>query len=225
MTEATWAAVDRYLGALFPDPDGALAVAVAEAERAGLPPIHVPAALGRLLELLARLQQAERILEIGTLAGYSTLWLARALPANGRLVSLELNPHHAAVARANLERAGLADRVEIRIGPALAALAELIGDGSPPFDLIFIDADKPTYADYLAASLRLSRPGTLIVADNVIRNGAVADAASPDPNVQGVRRFLAALAAQPGLVTTVLQTVGAKGYDGVALALVVAEGR
>jgi predicted O-methyltransferase YrrM len=172
--------------------------------------------------LLARVQGARKILELGTLGGYSTIWLARALPPEGRLISLEIDPKRAEIARANIARAELANVVEIRLGRAVDSLDKLVAEGRGPFDLIFIDADKPGYAEYLTWCLKLSRPGTLIIADNVVRKGAVADAASADENVQGIRKFNEALAAEKRVTTTVIQTVGAKGYDGLALILVIA---
>jgi predicted O-methyltransferase YrrM len=175
---------------------------------------------GKLLHVLARVQGARRILEIGTLGGYSTIWLARALPADGRLISLEIDRRHAEVAQTNLDRAGLSSAVEIRLGLALDTLPKLVSEGRGPFDLIFIDADKPGYADYLKWSLKLARKGTLIIADNVVRKGAVADPESTDENVQGIRKFNEALAAEKRVTTTVMQTVGSKGYDGLALILV-----
>jgi predicted O-methyltransferase YrrM len=199
-----WIEVDRYIA------DQLLGDAPAPAH-GGLPPHDVSPPQGALLELLARLMGARSILEIGTLAGYSTLWLARALPPGGRLVTLEADPRHAEVARANL--AGVA---EVIVGPALETLPTLAG----PFDLVFIDADKRSNAEYLRWALRLSRPGTLIVADNVVRGGAVADGSSTDPSVVGVRAFFAAVAAEPRLRATAIQTVGAKGYDGFAVVLV-----
>jgi len=217
---ATWTKVDDYLTDLFSPADPMLDEALRASDRGGLPPIQVSLQQGRLLHLLARIQQAREILEIGTLGGYSTIWLARALPPDGRLVTLELEPHHAAVARANLERARLSDRVEIRVGPAIDSLAHLVSEGRGPFDLFFIDADKQSYPDYLAGALQLSRPGSLIVADNVIRNGAVADPSDPDPRVQGVRRFFEMLAAEPRLSAAAIQMVGTKGYDGWAIARV-----
>src|SRR5436190_3192483 len=194
----------------------ALAMQEPIVDAGGLPPHEVSPLQGRMLELLARLVGARRILEIGTLAGYSTLWLARALPPDGRLVTLEADPHHAAVARGSLAHAGLGSAVEVVQGPALETLPGLDG----PFDLVFIDADKERSADYLAAALGLSRPGTLIVADNVVRGGALLDAESEDPRVRGVRRLVEAVAHEPRLVATGLQTVGAKGWDGMVLALV-----
>ena len=176
--------------------------------------------LGKLLYLFARLVNAHAILEVGTLGGYSAIWLARGLAPGGHLTTLELDPRHAEVARKNLAGAGLADRVTIRLGPALESLAQLVAERHAPFDLVFIDADKTGYPDYLTWAVRLSRPGTLIVADNVVRDGEVADPSSSDANVQAVRRFTAQMAADPRLSATVIQTVGAKGYDGFALAVV-----
>jgi predicted O-methyltransferase YrrM len=207
MTE--WERVDRYLERLLVPPlDGF--------DSGGLPPHEVTPLQGRLLELLARLVGARSILELGTLGGYSTIWLARGLADGGRLVTLEAEPEYAGVARANLERAGLATVVDLRVGPALETLPQLEG----PFDLIFIDADKRSNPDYLGEAVRLSRPGTLIVADNVVRGGAVADADASDPSVTGVRRFLELVGEHPRLDATAIQTVGSKGWDGFALALV-----
>ena len=215
-----WHAVDDYLVDLFELDDDVLRAAVAASVAAGMPQIQVSPALGRFLNLQARAMGARRILEIGTLAGYSSIWLARALPRDGRLVTLELEPRHADVARGNLARAGLDAVAEVRVGPALASLAMLVAEGVAPFDLIFIDADKESYPDYLEASLHLARPGTLIVADNVVRGGEIIDTNSADTRVQGIRRFNEMLARDPRLDATILQTVGAKGYDGIAYALV-----
>src|ERR1051326_2709700 len=214
-----WTAVDSYITELFLPSDPALEAALASSAAAGLPAISVSPTQGKLLHLLARAQGARRILELGTLGGYSTIWLARALPPNGQLISLEVNPKHAEVARANIARAGLASVVEIRLGSALETLPQLVSEGCGPFDLIFIDADKPGYADYLKWSLKLARQGTLIIADNVVRKGAVADRSRKDENVQGIRKFNEALAAEKRVTTTVIQTVGSKGYDGLALIL------
>jgi len=213
-----WAEIDRYLTELLVPADPALDAALAASAAAGLPSAHVSPAQGKLLELLARTQRACRILELGTLGGYSTIWLARALPAGGRLVTLEADPAYAAVAWANIDRAGLADVVELRVGPALETLPGLEG----PFDLVFVDADKANNPAYLDWALRLSRVGTLIVADNVVRAGAVLDPESADPIVHGVRRFLELVAAEPRLTATAIQTVGEKGHDGFAIALVTA---
>ncbi|MBO0700679.1 MAG: O-methyltransferase, partial [Zavarzinella sp.] len=190
---------------------------------AGLPAIHVAPNQGKLLHLLARIHGARNILEIGTLGGYSTIWLARALPPGGRLVTLESELKHADIARDNIARAGLSEVVELLLGPALETLPRLAREGRGPFDLIFIDADKPSYPDYLGWALKLSRRGSLIIADNVVRKGAVADPANTDPVVRGVRRFNERLATEPRVSATAIQTVGSKGYDGFAIALVAAD--
>jgi predicted O-methyltransferase YrrM len=218
--DTLWAAVDDHLEGLFGPADAALDDALARSDDAGLPRIAVSPMLGRLLQVLALARGARRILELGTLGGYSTIWLARALPPGGRLVSLEAEPRHAEVARVNIAAAGVDDVVEIRVGAALDTLAELEREGTAPFDLVFIDADKPPYTEYLQAALRLSAPGTLIIADNVVRGGRIADPTIEDPAVAGVQRFNAALAAEPRVTGTVLQLVGTKGYDGMALAVV-----
>jgi predicted O-methyltransferase YrrM len=222
MTQEQWTAVDHYITDLLAPPDPALEAALQASAAAGLPSINVTPNLGKLLHLLARVQGARTILEVGTLGGYSTIWLARALPTGGRLITLEAEPRYAEVARANLARAGLADIVEQRLGPALETLPQLAAEGRGPFDLIFIDADKPNNPEYFAWALKLTRRGSLIVVDNVVRNGAVVDAASDDPKVQGVRRFNELLAAEPRVSATAIQTVGSKGYDGFAVALVTA---
>ena len=223
MAQEQWTAVDSYIEKLFFAPDFALEAALDSSKAAGLPTINVSPAQGKLLNLLARMQGARKILELGTLGGYSTIWLARALPPEGRLISLEIDPKRAEVARANIARAELANAVEIRVGAAKDSLQKLLDEGHGPFDLIFIDADKPGYAEYLKWCLKLSRPGTLILADNVVRKGAVADPASADENVQGIRKFNEALAAEKRVTTTVIQTVGCKGYDGLALILVISD--
>jgi predicted O-methyltransferase YrrM len=220
MSQEQWTAVDRYIADLFVPSDSALEAALADSDAAGLPAINVSPVQGKLLHLLARLQGARNILEIGTLGGYSAIWLARALPAGGRLITLEANPKHADVARANIARAGLAEVVDLRLGRALETLPQLAAENRGPFDLIFIDADKPGYPDYLPWALKLSRPGSLIIADNVVRKGGVADSANADPNIQGVRRFCELLAGEPRVSATILQSVGSKGYDGFAVALV-----
>jgi predicted O-methyltransferase YrrM len=222
MAQEQWTAVDSYIEKLFIAPDFALEAALESSKAAGLPTINVSPAEGKLLHMLARIQGARKILELGTLGGYSTIWLARALPPEGRLISLEIDPKRAEIARANIARAELANAVEIRVGPAADSLHKLLIEGRGPFDLIFIDADKQGYAEYLHWSLKLSRPGTLIVADNVVRKGAVTDPGSADENVQGIRKFNEALTAEKGVTTTVIQTVGCKGYDGLALILVTA---
>jgi predicted O-methyltransferase YrrM len=215
--DARWGAVDEYLAERLAPGEAALTEALEANAAAGLAPADVSPTQGRLLELLARLCGAQAILEIGTLGGYSTIWLARALPPDGRLVTLEADPHHAEVARANLARAGLSEVVEIVEGPALETLPGVAG----PFDLVFIDADKERSADYLTLALERSRPGTLIVADNVVRGGALVDGESDNPRVVGVRRLVEAVAAEPRLVAAGVQTVGVKGWDGMVLALVV----
>lgn len=220
MSQDQWTAVDRYINDLFIPRDAVLEGALAASAAAELPAINVSPAQGRLLHLLARSQGAQNVLEIGTLGGYSTIWLARALPAGGRMITLEFNPKHAEVARSNIARASLTHVVEVRLGRALDTLPQLVAEGVGPFDLIFIDADKQGYPDYLGLALKLVRPGSLIVADNVVRNGEVANASSADLNVQGVRRYNEMLAADPRVTATVLQTVGCKGYDGLAIALV-----
>lgn len=217
MTPETWTSVDKYLTDLVVQPDAALNAALAASAAAGLPEIAVSAPQGKLLHLVTKLIGARSILEIGTLGGYSTIWLARALPPDGRIITLEADAKHAEVACANLAKAGLASVVEVRLGPALETLPQLAG----PFDLTFIDADKPNTPEYFAWALKLSRPGSLIVVDNVVRGGKIVDAASTDANVQGMRKFLEMMAAEPRVSATVLQTVGSKGYDGLALARVV----
>lgn len=220
MTDETWKRVDDWIVETLLPPDAALTDALARNAAAGLPAHDVSPPQGKFLQLVARMIGARRILEIGTLGGYSTIWLARALTADGVVVSLEVDPGHAAVAAANLAAAGLAPRVDLRVGPAIDGLARLAAEKVPPFDLIFIDADKPNNPHYLEGALQLSRPGTAIVGDNVVRGGAVTDPDCPDPSVQGVRLFFDRLAAEPRLSATALQTVGAKGWDGFALALV-----
>jgi len=222
MLQERWSAVDSYIGDNLVPADPVLEAALRASADAGLPPISVSPSQGKLLHLLARARGARTILEIGTLGGYSAIWLARALPPGGRLITLEAEPRHAEVARANLARAGLGDVAEVRVGPAQDTLPKLHAAGDGPFDLIFIDADKPGYPDYLPWSVRLSRPGSMIIADNVVRGGAVADSASTDANVQGVRRFIELMAAEPRVSATAIQTVGSKGYDGFTLALVLA---
>jgi predicted O-methyltransferase YrrM len=222
MNQELWTAVDQYLVEQLIPADPVLESARQANAAAGLPAIDVSPVQGKLLHLLARMQRAERILEMGTLGGYSTIWLARALPPHGRLVTLEFQAKHVEVARQNLERAGLTSKVEMRQGPAATSLEQLHAEGAAPFDMIFVDADKRNNPVYLEWSLRLSRPGTLIVVDNVVRDGAVVDAQSEDPDIQGIRRFFEMLAKEPRLSATAIQTVGSKGYDGFVLALVVA---
>ncbi|HLN05199.1 MAG TPA: O-methyltransferase [Acidimicrobiales bacterium] len=222
MTQEQWTGVDRYLNDLLVPSDPTLEATLRASAAAGLPPINVAPNQGKLLYLLALASGARTILEIGTLGGYSTIWMARALPESGRLVTLEADPRHADVARTNIANAGLSDVVEILVGPAAETLPNLAGEQRPPFDLVFIDADKPSTTAYFAWSLELSHVGSLIIIDNVVRNGKVADAASDDPNVQGMRRFLGHLANERRVSATTVQTVGSKGYDGFALALVTA---
>ena len=221
MTEELWTAVDGYFSDLLVAADPALEAALAASAAAGLPAINVSPVQGTFLHILARAIGARKVLEIGTLGGYSTIWLARALPNGGRVVSLEADPRHAEVARANIALAGLDDRVEVRLGMALDLLPGLAAEGGLPFDFVFIDADKPNNAAYFDWALRLSRTGSIIVVDNVVRGGDVI-AASDSPTVQGVQRFLERLAAEPRVNATAIQTVGSKGYDGFAVALVTA---
>ena len=219
MTQQTWSAVDDYFDEQLRLSDPILAAALVRSAEAGLPPINVTPNAGKLLHILARFGGARRILEIGTLGGYSTIWLARALPADGRLITLEADPAHAEVARANLEAAGVSVVVEIRLGKALETLPVLAAEEVGPFDLIFIDADKPSNPAYVEWALRLTRPGSLILIDNVVRDGRVLEA-DGGADVIGVRQALAILADRPGVSTTAMQTVGGKGYDGLAIALV-----
>jgi len=218
-----WATVDRYLIDLLVPSDPELDAALADSDAAGLPAINVAPNQGKLLALLARMVGARTILEIGTLGGYSTIWMARALPPAGRLITLEVDAGHAAVARANLARAGLSNMVDVRLGRALDTLPQLAGDGQEPFDMVFIDADKPSNADYFAWALRLAHRGSLIVVDNVVRGGAVADPGADDPDVEGARRVIQAIAEEPRVTATAVQTVGSKGWDGLAVVLVVAD--
>ena len=220
MGAETWNAVDEFLAGALRLDDDVLASALAASRDAGLPEIAVSAPQGRMLQLLAAQSGARRILEIGTLGGYSGICLARALPAEGRLVTLELDPRHAAVARRNFAMAGVAARVEVRVGPALETLAALERDKVAPFDFTFIDADKVSSAEYVDFAIRLSRPGAWIVLDNVVRNGAVLLADSPNESVQGVRRAIAMMGTDARIEATAIQTVGSKGYDGFALARV-----
>ncbi len=220
MNERQWSAVDAYFTDTIVEQDGALEAALAANAAAGLPRIDVSPPHGKLLYLLARISGAVRALEIGTLGGYSTIWIARALPPNGRLVTLEAAEKHAAVARQNIARAGLSDRVELRVGAALDNLPKIEAEGLDPFDFVFIDADKSNNANYLSWALRLSRQGTMIVVDNVVREGAIADGAASDPGTVGVRRMFEWMAREPRLQATAIQTVGAKGWDGFALAIV-----
>jgi len=219
--QARWTEVDRYLDEVLVGSDPALDAALADVDAAGMPAISVTPTLGKLLYILARMVGARRILEVGTLGGYSTIWLARAVPARGQVVSLEIDAGNAAVAAASLQRAGVADRVDIRIGRAVDTLAALEVAGVEPFDLVFIDADKQSNPEYLAWALRLTHVGSVIIVDNVVRGGAVADSTATDPSILGIRRMNELIAAEPRLLTTAIQTVGSKGYDGFAIALVV----
>jgi predicted O-methyltransferase YrrM len=218
--DSTWQAVDDYFERHLALSESALVAALADSSAAGLPAINVTPALGRLLALLAQATGARRILEVGTLGGYSTIWMAGALPDDGILVTLELNQHHAAVAQRNIERAGVADRVKIVVAPASDTLRSMIADDAEPFDLVFIDADKERSLEYFEAALALSHPGTLIIVDNVVRNGAVVDAAATDPMVLGIQRLVDRLAGESRVSATAIQTVGGKGYDGFLLARV-----
>ncbi len=221
MSRELWTGVDRYIEERLLGPDAALEGALADSAAAGLPPIQVSPAQGRLLTLLALTRGAKRILEIGTLGGYSAICLARGLGAGGRLISLELVEQHAEVARRNVARAGLAERVEIRVGPALESLAAMEGEGPEPFDLVFIDADKQTIPQYFDWALKSSRMGTLIIVDNVVRDGALIDGNVNDEAIQGVRKFHEQLKGEKRVTATTIQTVGCKGYDGLTFALVV----
>jgi predicted O-methyltransferase YrrM len=220
VTQTLWTAVDKYITDLLVPPDPALDAALQASSAAGLPSIQVSPVQGKLLHLLARACGARQVLEIGTLGGYSTIWLARALPAGGHVVTLEADPKHAEVARANFALAGLAGVIELRLGPALETLPKLAAEGRGPFDLIFIDADKANMREYFEWAMKLSRAGSVIIADNVIRKGGVLDAASGDADIQGVRHFNERLAAEKRVSATEIQTVGSKGYDGFALVLV-----
>jgi predicted O-methyltransferase YrrM len=220
MSAKTWRAVDSYIAESLLAADPVLDAALAANSDRGLPAIDVSPAQGKLLHLLVRMSGARRILEIGTLGGYSTIWLARALPPGGKVVTLELEQHHADVARTNLKRAGLSDLVDLRVGPALVSLEALDAEKSAPFDFIFIDADKPNNPHYLSWAMRLSRPGTVIVCDNVIRDGAVLSQDSGDANVEGARAAFSFIGGEKRLDGTAIQTVGAKGYDGFAIAIV-----
>ena len=220
MKENRWKAVDAYFTETIVAPDRALEEALAANATAGLPSIDVSAPQGKLIHLLARMTGARKALEIGALGGYSTIWLARALPDDGRLITLELNAKRADIARRNVVRAGLGGKVEVRTGAALTTLPKIEAEGLGPFDFVFIDADKTNNAAYLEWGLRLSRPGTAIVVDNVVREGAIVDAASADPDVIGTRRMFEMMAHDPRLSATAVQTVGAKGWDGFALAIV-----
>jgi predicted O-methyltransferase YrrM len=215
-----WTRVDQYLEDLLAPADERPSAILRTNQTSELPSIDVPPLLGRFLDLMVRITGAQRVLEVGTLGGYSTFWMARALPEGGHLVTLELEPRHAEIARANLGKAGVLDRVEVRVGPAADSMRKMEETGEAPFDLIFLDADKQGLPEYLKLSLKLSRPGTVILADNVVRDGEVIEPDNSDPNVQGVRRFLESVASEPRLTATALPTVGARGYDGFAIVLV-----
>lgn len=220
MTQDQWTAVDEYITGLLMPEDAVMDQVLEACAASGLPEIQVSPSQGKLLMLLAQMQGARRILEIGTLGGYSAIWLARALPPGGRLITLEMDPKHAEVARANFARAGLAERIELRLGSALETLPILAAEAPEPFDLIFLDADKQGYTEYFGWALKLSRPGAVILADNVVREGEVIDAGSEDASVRGIQRFNKALAAETRVSATMIQTVGSKGHDGFALAIV-----
>jgi len=220
VTRRTWNAVDDYIAEELLRADPALEAALEANRNNELPTIDVSPAQGKLLNLLIRMNKAKCILEIGTLGGYSTIWMARALPTDGKIVTLEIDPHHAKVARANIKRAGLSKLVDLRVGPALDSLSKLSVEGGGPFDLIFIDADKPNNPNYLSWAMKLSRPGTVIVCDNVIRDGDVIKKDSRDESVQGARAAFSFIGKDTRLESTAIQTVGAKGYDGFAIAIV-----
>ena len=217
----SWEEVDAYFEQRLAPPDAALAAALAANAAAGLPAIDVSPLQGRFLEILVRMTRATRVLEIGTLGGYSTIHMARALPPGGRVVTMEIDAGRARVAQANFQRAGVADRILVHVGPAADSLAALAARNPEPFDLVFIDADKPSNALYLGWALKLTRPGSVIIGDNVVRSGGVADAQSRDASVRGSRALIEAIEAEPRLMATALQTVGAKGWDGFVMALVV----
>lgn len=219
MNQELWAKVDEYYGAMVQE-DEALKAAAREAEKAGLPAIAVSASQGKMLMLLGQMIGAQRVLEVGTLAGYSTIWLARGMAEGGKLITLEYEQKHADVARKNFERAGLAKQIEIRVGDATKTMAQLVAEGAGPFDLIFLDANKDGYPTYYELSLKLSRRGTVIFADNVVRDGAVADPATKDEAVRGVQRLQEIVAKDKRVSATAIQTVGGKGYDGFAMMLV-----
>jgi len=216
----TWDAVDAYISGQFLEDDPALTATLAASKAAGMPPIQVAPLQGKLLMMLSRAMGARKILEIGTLGGYSTIWLARGLSDDGHLVTLDHHPEFAEVARGNIANAGFGDKVEIRVGKALDTLPKLVAENAGPFDLVFIDADKPNTPDYFDWAVKLSRPGSLIIVDNVVREGAILKGDSENPNVKGLREFYARAAANPRVTATAFQTVGDKGHDGLAIVLV-----
>ncbi|MEI9406823.1 O-methyltransferase [Mesorhizobium argentiipisi] len=220
MSSKIWTAVDEYIVSSLFEADPVLDAVLKANRDQGLPAIDVSAAQGKLLSLLVRIRGARTVLEVGTLGGYSTIWMARGLPADGKVVTLELDPHHAKVARSNFERAGVSGKVDLRVGPALQSLAALADQNAGAFDLIFIDADKPNNPNYLNWAMKLSRSGTVIVCDNVIRDGAVVKENSGDANVEGARAAFSFIGGEKRLDGTAIQTVGAKGYDGFAIAIV-----
>jgi predicted O-methyltransferase YrrM len=220
MNQATWTQVDAYLCDRLMPGDHPLDECLRASAEAGLPAINVSPTQGKLLMMLAKLRGATSILEVGTLGGYSTIWLARALKPGGRLISLEIDPARAELARANLDRAGFTHHAEVRVGPAAGALAAMVAGGDARFDFIFIDADKKSTCEYFERAVQLATPGAVIVVDNVVRSGGVADPTSTDPDVQGVRRFIDRLSSEPGITATAIQTVGGKGYDGLLIATV-----
>jgi predicted O-methyltransferase YrrM len=223
MTQQLWTSVDDYITDLFVPFDPVMQEVLAASEAAGLPSISVAPNEGKLLMLLAQICGARNILEIGTLGGYSTIWLARGMSSGGSLITLEASAKHGEIARTNIARAGLSGVAEVRVGPALETLPRVAAEGRSPFDLIFIDADKEGYAEYFAWALKLARPGSMIIADNVIRDGEILDPANSDPRVQGIRRFNQLLAKEPRVKATMIQTVGRKGHDGMAIAIVIAQ--
>jgi len=218
MSQQQWNAIDQYISEVCSTTDAVMDAVLSESSAAGLPSINVSPNQGKLLHLLVRMQGAKKILEIGTLGGYSTIWMARALPKDGRLITLEFDPKHAEVARRNIAHAGFAAQVDIRIGPAIDALPNLVSEG--PFDFVFVDADKQSTADYFTWALKLTRPGSVIIVDNVVRDGEIINPGSADPGVAGVRRFNDLLRHEKRVTATAIQTVGSKGYDGFALLLV-----
>jgi predicted O-methyltransferase YrrM len=221
MTQETWDAVDQYFADLLAPPDPVLEETLEASAKAGLPAINVAPSQGKFLNLIARIRGAKKILEIGTLGGYSSIWLARALLPDGKLITLEADPKHAEIARKNIDRAGLSTVVEVRLGRALDTLPKLEAEGAGPFDLVFVDADKPSNPAYFEWAVKLSGPGSVLVFDNVVRHGGVVDSSSDDPGLIGTRRLVELLSTDPRVDATAIQTVGVKGYDGFAIALVV----